>query len=106
LRAVVPGCAVIVGGIFVLATEFPAAQRVLDQGMDTIRNFAESKGDYDLGVGFEVVLGLGFEVVDDPNAKTPKTGISRAKESFRDVTRKQILPLLELMSQQKEAEKS
>ena len=96
-----PGCVVIAGGLSVLATEFPAAQRVLNQGMNTIRNFAESKE------GDEDDLGVGFEVVDDPNAKkTPKTGISRAKESFRGVTRKQILPLLELMSQQKEAEKS
>jgi len=57
--------------------------------MDTIRHFAESKVDDDLG--------LGFEVVDDPNAqKTPKTGISRAKEFVRHVAR-------EKMTQQKEA---
>jgi len=42
-----------------------------------------------------------------PNAKkTPKTGTSRAKESFRDVTREQILPLMERMTEKKEAEKS
>eukprot|EP00552_Chaetoceros_brevis_P002781 CAMPEP_0197743078 /NCGR_PEP_ID=MMETSP1435-20131217/33697_1 /TAXON_ID=426625 /ORGANISM="Chaetoceros brevis, Strain CCMP164" /LENGTH=63 /DNA_ID=CAMNT_0043333851 /DNA_START=15 /DNA_END=202 /DNA_ORIENTATION=+ len=36
-----PGCLVIVGGLTVLAKEFPAAQRILDRGTQKIQAFAD-----------------------------------------------------------------
>jgi len=36
-----PGCVVVASGLSILATEFPAAQKMLDKGKEKIRNFAE-----------------------------------------------------------------
>lgn len=95
-----PGCVVVASGLSILATEFPAAQKMLDKGKEKIRNFAEDESENHN----EDDLGLGFEIVDHPNApeKSPKNGVER----LRAVTRENILPLVERLPGGKEEEKT
>ena len=83
---------VIAGGLSVLATEFPAAQKVLDKGTDKLREFGNGSND---GRTHEDELGLGFEVIEDPNAKTTPTPVKRGVERLRSVTRDKIVPLID-----------
>ena len=86
-----PGCLVVAGGLSVLATEFPGAQKVLNKGTDTLRKFGN-------GDSHEDELGLGFEIVEDPMAQTAQTAQTPLKsgvDSLRSVTREKIIPLID-----------
>ena len=94
----------IAGGLSVLASEFPAAQKVLDKGKKKMRDFAE----HDQHIMKEDELGLGFEIVDDPKReRSLASPTGRAKISIdmvRTVTRENILPLIDrLPSRQAQA---
>ena len=99
----VPGCLVIAGGFSVLATEFPAAQKVLDKGVEIIRNFAENDRESKAArarSNNQDELGLGFEMVGDDPKKArvpPPTSSSRrgGVDALRAVTREKILPFLD-----------
>lgn len=42
--SIVPcGCIMVAGGLSILASEFPAAQRIVNHGKEKLRNFAEHK---------------------------------------------------------------
>jgi len=98
-----PGCLVVAGGMSILASEFPAARKVLDKGKEKLEVFAEKK---DEEVSDE--LGLGFTIVDDPNAKQSQAshekGVEKLRcmtkysiEKLRYVTKNTILPLMSKM---------
>lgn len=120
------GVPLVAGGLTVLASEFPAAQRVLDNGKEQLRNFAEheeggaggaeeEENQTDVQVAAEDDLGLGFEIVKDGNNNNDggsgsgngvnthhhKNKANGPKESLRALTRNQILPMLDHFSSSK-----
>jgi len=109
------GVPLVAGGLTVLASEFPAAQRVLDEGKDKLRTFAEHEEEAVEEVEVQVAeddLGFGFEIVKDGNNNTDDRNGGKAlpkntmqnnkskgpKESLRALTRNQILPLIDHLS--------
>jgi uncharacterized protein (TIGR02611 family) len=95
-----PGCLVVAGGLSVLASEFPAAQKVLDRGKETLEQFAEKKAEDDSDE-----LGLGFTIVEDPAKRPGDNGVEKLRsihknnvEKLRLVTRNHILPFMNEIS--------
>ena len=91
-----PGFAIIGGGLAVLAKEFPAAQNILDKSKQKIEEFAEHKDEEDS-------LGLGFEIVDNPNEKEEdpiKTGIKH----LRHITKTKIVPFMNSVGNKNETD--
>ena len=87
----------VAGGLTVLASEFPVAQKVLDRGKDKLKDFANEEGEEN-----EDDLGLGFEIVDDPdeakknnNSRMEKVPSKRGMDSLRTVVRERIIPLVD-----------
>jgi uncharacterized protein (TIGR02611 family) len=96
-----PGCLVIAGGLSILASEFPAAQNVLDKGKEKLENFAAKEKEDEPSDE----LGLGFTIVDDPNRKQSQASYEKLQciaknniERLRYVTRNNILPLMSIMA--------
>ena len=101
-----PGCLVVAGGLSVLASEFPAAQKVLDRGKETLEQFAEKKAEDDSDE-----LGLGFTIVEDPAKRPGDNGVEKLRsihknnvEKLRLVTRNHILPFMNEISNGKNKE--
>ena len=88
------GIAMVAGGLSVLATEFPAAQRVLDVGKDTLRNFAEYESDDKKALEKNEVEDM-IDVEDIMKV---------SKESVRSLAKNQILPLIDRFIPSKENE--
>lgn len=88
------GCVAIAGGLSLLATEFPSAQKILDKGKDKLRQFAE-KADEEGMQDSEFVL-LDEEKGD--NKKSFQDYAQQAQRSLRNLTKNQILPLLDRVS--------
>ena len=87
----------VAGGLTVLASEFPVAQKVLDRGKDKLKDFANEEGEEN-----EDDLGLGFEIVDDPDeakknnsSRMEKVPSKRGMDSLRTVVRERIIPLVD-----------
>ena len=101
-----PGCLVVAGGLSVLASEFPAAQKVLDRGKENLEQFAEKKDEEDSDE-----LGLGFTIVEDPTKQPGENGVEKLRsvhknnvEKLRLVTRNHILPFINKISNGKDKE--
>jgi hypothetical protein len=102
------GCAMVAGGLSVLASEFPVAQKVLDRGKDKLKDFANEEQE---GEENEDELGLGFEIVDDPDetkknnsTRMEKVPSKRGMDSLRTVVRERIIPLVDRDSEPSPAE--
>lgn len=86
------GCVMVAGGMSVLAKEFPAAQRVLDKGTQSLRDFADEKDEQKQN---EDDLGLGFEIVDDPENKDISVPPKRGMDRLRTVVREKVIPFVD-----------
>lgn len=112
------GCIMVAGGLSILASEFPAAQRVIDQGKEKIRDFAEHEEEEVETEKDEI--GLDFEMLNnnDDNGETNirtkcieknldggtivhKIKRNGPKESLRQLTKNRILPLIDRPSSAK-----
>jgi hypothetical protein len=98
----------VAGGLSVLASEFPVAQKVLDRGKDKLKDFANEEQE---GEENEDELGLGFEIVDDPDetkknnsTRMEKVPSKRGMDSLRTVVRERIIPLVDRDSEPSPAE--
>lgn len=76
----------VAGGLSVLATEFPAAQRVLDMGKDKLRNFADYESDEKKALEQKNDVEEMIDVEDI---------VTVSKESVRSLAKNQILPLID-----------
>ena len=114
LHFIVPcGCIMVAGGFSLLASEFPAAQRVLDRGKEKLRNFAEHEEEEvamekdDVDLDFEMLHNNGDK--DEENSDTvvqKKKKRKGPKESLRQLTKNKILPLLDRSSRSKRDEET
>ncbi len=73
------GCVMVAGGLSVLATEFPAAQRVLDNGKEKLRNFADEKDEEEKdseddidGIDSDKTELLDFELIEEDGSSVTK----------------------------------
>lgn len=85
------GCAMIAGGLSVLATEFPAAQRVIDVSKNKLREFAEYGEN-------AMMLEDSVEEQKEQNIEETNEPKYGAKESLRNLAKNQLLPLLDRFS--------
>ncbi len=120
------GIFAITGGLAVLATEFPAAKKILDKGTNKIRQFAEGSDDLE-DSGFVVVddeydveskvnstntdtdaeadiyldkVGLDSNAIQDTRSPEEKRKefVKNTKSSVRRFTKGRILPIIEKIS--------
>lgn len=114
----------VAGGLSILASEFPAAQRVIDQGKEKIRDFAEHEEEEVETEKDEI--GLDFEMLNnnDDNGQThvrtqcieksidsgtivhKNKRRNGPKESLRQLTKNRILPLFDRPSGAKGCEET
>jgi len=103
-----------VGGLALLATEFPAAQRVLDKGKDKLKEFAENGSEDDESAKDDD--DSDYEIVDANDSqgvasvkKEGKTNstqyLRKAKKSLRSFTKGTILPIFDHMAPEKDGNK-
>lgn len=102
------GCFAIAGGLSLLATEFPAAQRILDQGKNKIRQFAEKEEEEGGSDSEFVILDDDEEEKEqeEDGAKNNRRNYAKtAQKSLRNLAKNQILPLLDRMSSEQVQDK-